>query len=305
MKPSPAFAALFLLVVCALTPANAATPIAPPPASTPIVIGTSYKLRSSVLGDVREINVRLPSRYAKGREHFDVLYVIDGALAQDFEHIAGLAHLGELSGTYSSLIVVGIETKRRTAELTSPMADPRYRSAFPDGGGAERFRSFIAKEVIPFVEARFRTGKRRALIGESLAGFFVVDTLLKRPDMFNDYIAVSPSLWWDDRALASQAESLVRARPLVDRRLYLAVGDEGGTMQRAVDSLVATLRKSTPKGFELRYSDKSASETHSTIYHGAALEALRWLYAAPPYDYGPTPWFMIEGASPPARKTGS
>jgi hypothetical protein len=273
-----------------------------PAAQTVIELGTSFKLPSAILGGTREINVWLPPGYAGGDRRYHVLYLLDGGVDQDFGHIAGLAQLGALSATYETLIVVGIKTENRRAELTAAPAGPRYLQAFPESGHAERFRRHIAEEVIPFVEGRYRTGTRRALIGESLAGYFVIDTLLKRPDLFSDYIAISPSLWWDDRALALQSGALLRKRPPAGKRLFLAVANEGGTMQKAVDTLIANLRTAAPASFEWRYADRSASETHSTIFHIAALEALRWLYAAPPYDYGPTPWFMIEGAAPPPPK---
>jgi hypothetical protein len=86
-----------------------------------------------------------------------------------------------------------------------------------------------------------------------------------------------------------------------DRRLYLTVGDEGGTGQMGMDDLTAALTAHPPAGLKWNFVDRSASETHATIYHGAALDALRRFYARPPYDFGPTPWFMIDGASPPAK----
>lgn len=107
-------------------------------------------------------------------------------------------------------------------------------------------------------------------------------------------------MWWDDRAIARDAAQLLRANNVRDRRLYLAVANEGGTMQDGVDRLRAALA-ADPDRVALTYDDRSATETHPTIYHAAALAALRALYPAPPIDYGPTPWFMIDGASPPAQ----
>ena len=265
----------------------------------PIQAGVSYRLRSHVLGDDREINVWLPPDYSQSEASYTVLYLLDGALDQDFHHIAGLAHLGALSWTYGPLIVVGVQTKDRRAELTPQASDARYLRAFPGSGGAERFREFLETEVLPFVAGRFRTGPRRALMGESLAGLFVVDTLLNQPSLFHDYVAISPSLWWDDRRSLHDAANRLRAFGGTGRRLYLAVADEGGTMQEGVDLLRTALAPSDAETIEWRYSDRSSIATHATIYHSAVEEALRWLYPAPPYDPGPTPWYMIRGAAPP------
>ena len=266
----------------------------------PIQAGTSYSLHSRILGDSREINVWLPMGYDRSQRRYNVVYLLDGALDQDFHHIAGIAHLASLSWTFGPFILVGIQTKQRISELTAPATDARYRQAFPQSGGAGKFRSFVEQEVIPFVEQRFRAGPRRALMGESLAGLFVIDTLLNRPELFNDYIAVSPSLWWDDRRPMRNAAATLAQRDLSGRRLYLAVADEGGTMQQGVDMLHAALAGGFSGEFQIKYSDRSAIATHATVYHSAAEEALRWLYPAPPDEAVQTPWYMIDGASPPA-----
>lgn len=290
----------FLLAACASTEATEAP--AQNVDATPITLGESHTIQSSVLGDAREINVWLPPAYGEEGRRFSVLYVIDGALDQDFVHIAGLGQLGALSWQYEQLIVVGVQTRTRIHELTPPAHDARYQSAFPNSGGAADFRRFLESEVIPFVEGRYHTGPRRAIMGESLAGLFIVDTLLTQPMLFNDYIAISPSMWWDDRALARQSGDLLTRNDVRERRLYLAIANEGGTMQDGVDRFRQALAASSSR-VELHYSNRSAAETHSTIYHGAALDALRTLYPTPPYDYGPTPWYMTDGASPPAPTT--
>lgn len=257
------------------------------------------RVASTVMGDVREINVWTPPGYESGAEVAAVVYLLDGALDQDFHHIAGLGQLASVSWTFGPLIVVGVQTKERQAELTPVPADARHREAFPESGQAERFRRFLEAEVVPFVEARYGRGARRALMGESLAGLFVIDTLLSRPAAFDDYVAVSLSLWWDDRAPMRAAAGRLSAAAPAGRRLYLAMADEGGTMQEGADLLRAAVGALPVDAVELRYADRGAIATHATIYHSAAEEALRWLYPQPPYDTGPTPWYMVDGASPP------
>ena len=285
-----------LALAVAGTPA-AGTPAGATPAGQPVRTATSYQLPSAVLGDSRQINIWVPPDYERSRDRYPVLYLLDGALDQDFNHIAGLAQLASLSWTFGPFIVVGVQTKQRISELTPAASDPRYLAAFPQSGGAERFRRFLEEEVIPFVERRLRTGPRRAIMGESLAGLFVVDTMLDRPQMFHDFVAVSPSLWWDDRRFVRAATAQLDAQRLQGRRLYLAVADEGGTMQDGVGLLRGAIARRAP-ALSVRYSDRSGFATHATIYHGAAEEALRWLYPAPPDNQGSTPWYMIEGRSP-------
>jgi len=290
--------ARYLVHACFLTMCLISPAAAEPVSGVPIVTGRSFNLPSKIMGDSRQVNVWLPSGYGQGGARYSVLYVLDGGLDQDFPHIAGLGQLGELSGTYETLIVVGVQSRKRLLELTPKAHDPRYLRAFPDNGGAPLFRRFLSEEVVPFIDARFRTGPRRALMGESLAGLFVVDTFLESPRAFDDYIAVSPSLWWDERALTRNAPALLAHQEPSERRLYLTMGDEGGTARVGMDELVAALGAHPPRGLTWSFVDRSANETHATIYHSAALDALRKFYGRTPNVTGPAPWFMIEGASP-------
>lgn len=299
-----AIAALVFLAACATPASDAQQANAPPTEGTPITIGTSYTLQSTTLGDDRQINVWVPADYNSAdnaNRRYNVLYVLDGALDQDFQHIAGLGQLGALSWTYEPLIVVGIQTKDRRAELTRRPHDARHAAEFPQAGGARRFQDFIANEVIPFVEARYRTGAGRALMGESLAGLFVVDTFLHRPELFRDFIAISPSLWWDDQHFARHGGHDLEGRAASDRRLYLAIANEGGATQAGMTRFLALLEAAPRGSVTWRYSDRSATETHATIYHAAALDALRWLYAMPEPNYGPTPWYYEESTTPPPQ----
>jgi hypothetical protein len=306
--------ALAGIAVLVLSSGPATAQAAPPqaaaaqPAGEPIILGSSHPLESAALGEPRRVNVRLPASYSVAPDRrYPVLYLLDGGADQDFPHIAGLAQHAEMSGTFDEFIVVGIPTRNRIWELTFPAQDERYRTfyrangrpvEFADGGGSEAFRRHIVEEVIPFVETNYRTNGRRTLIGESLAAFFVVDTLLRQAEPFHDFIAVSPSLWWNREELGDRAEELLRRQDLAGRRLYITLAGEGGTTQRALDKLLASLR--SPAAGQLRwvYVDRRNSEHHGSIYHVAALDALRTLYPRPWRPGSPLPWVHIGEMQP-------
>lgn len=142
------------------------------------------------------------------------------------------------------------------------------------------------------MEANYRTDGRRTLAGESLAAFFVVDTLLKEPKTFSDYIAISPSLWWNREELGNRGAELLRRQDYAGKRLYLTMASEGGTMQRALDKLLAALRTPAAGKLEWTYVDRRDSEHHGSIYHLAALDALRTLYPKPWRPGSPLPWLF-------------
>src|SRR3546814_4452374 len=93
--------------------------------------------------DSPQVNVWLPTGYAESTDRYSVVYLLDGALDQDFHHIAGLAQLGSLSWTFGPIIVIGVQTKNRQTELTPAPEDARYRAAFPESGGTLHFRKFL------------------------------------------------------------------------------------------------------------------------------------------------------------------
>ncbi|MCA1815535.1 MAG: hypothetical protein LC746_03865 [Acidobacteria bacterium] len=129
-------------------------------------------------------------------------------------------------------------------------------------------------ELMPRVKARYRTTDERAIVGESLAGLFAVETLLLEPDLFDTYIAFDPSLWWNDQKLVEGAGARLRARSQTGKTLYLASsGDDTEATQRFAD----VLGKGAPPGLSWHY-EKMPDEKHSTIYHPAALKAFRAVF---------------------------
>ena len=284
------------------TPA-AATPAADDPRSEPAIFGTTHYLPSAIYGMDREINIYVPDIPEWGKGYFadplPVLFLVDGGRDQDFFHIAGLSQLTLVNAERQPMIVVGVRTHDRRPEISPAAEDPRYKAnGFEGWGGSHTFRRHLLEEVRPFVESRHATG-RATLMGESLAGLFVVETFLEAPGSFDDYVAVSPSLWWDDRRLSRQAPERLASHGSSDRRLYLTMADEGGTMQLGLDELLVAL-SAHPDTVDVRYVDRSGEDTHGTIYHHAARDALTWLHGIPAGPYGETPWYLVEGGQPDA-----
>lgn len=304
----------FLLCVCFATYAK------PLPISahqideqSAIVLGQSYLLETSNTERPIEINVYLPDSYDKTDSSVDqsnqaqetqypVLYLIDGGKDQDFKQIAGLGALASINPyIFQEFIVVGIKTQNRRFELTSLNLDKRYDRPAGYLGGADQFRSKIKNVILPFIEGQFKTSSKKIVVGESLAGLFISETLLKTPDLFTDYIAISPSLWYDDRQLAKQASEFLKKHDDSTRNLYITMANEGGTMQKGLDEMLEAIKKSGLKNLKTRYVDRRDNEFHWTIYHDAVSDALRWILPNPGPEYADEelPWYLIDGANPP------
>lgn len=242
--------------------------------AVPLVIGETFTVESRALGETRRINVYLPPGYAdSAAARFPVLYMPDGGIAEDFLHVAGLVQVSVGNGTMRPFVLVGIENTQRRRDMTGPTRNEEDRKIAPRVGGSAAFRAFIRRELMPQVRARYRTTDETAIVGESLAGLFVVETLLKEPDLFDTYIAFDPSLWWNDQGLVGGAAEDLRRLPKRPKTLYLASSGEEmtpGTMRRFAE----VLARSAPP--ELRWHhEPMPDELHSTIYHPAALRAFR------------------------------
>jgi predicted alpha/beta superfamily hydrolase len=243
----------------------------------PLVIGETFTISSKVLGEVRRINVYAPPGYAASPDvRLPVLYMPDGGVGEDFLHVAGLVQVSVGNGTMRPFLLVGIENTERRRDMTGPTEVAEDRKIAPRVGGSAAFRAFIRDELMPAVRARYRTTDETAIVGESLAGLFVVETLLLEPDLFDSYIAFDPSLWWNGARLVGEAGERLRARPLAGKTLYLASSAEP-ELAALARRLASALEGGAFPGLAWRH-EPMPGERHSTIYHPAALRAFRVLF---------------------------
>jgi predicted alpha/beta superfamily hydrolase len=268
--PKAFFGLLYLGLLLVAAPGAGAQAL---PAATPLCIGETFVVQSKVLGETRRLNVYVPPVYRDSATiRLPVLYMPDGGLAEDFLHMAGLVQVLVGNGTMRPFILVGIENTQRRRDLTGPTTNAEDRKIAPHVGGSAAFRQFIRRELMPAVRQRYRTTAETALVGESLAGLFTVETLLLEPDLFDTYLAFDPSLWWNSGWLAGQAAGILAAYHGPAKTLYLATSSQGDT---AATARLASLSRALPQGKITAYYEPMPAETHATIYHPAALRGFR------------------------------
>lgn len=250
--------------------------------ATPLVIGETFTINSKILNEMRCINVYIPASYKDSPDtKIPVLYMPDGGIAEDFLHVAGLVQVSTGNQTMRPFLLVGIENTERRRDMTGPTENEQDKKIAPRTGGSEAFRKFLRNELMPEVKLRYRTTNETAIVGESLAGLFVMETFFLEPDLFDTYIALDPSLWWNNQKLIKSADKQLQARPKLEKKLYFASSDEK-TIAEYTQQLAETLSKYSPQTLIWHY-DKMPEEKHSTIYHPAALKAFRMLFKpAPP-----------------------
>ncbi|MBF9220126.1 alpha/beta hydrolase [Hymenobacter ruricola] len=273
-----------LLMLLSLSGLSAAHAQAPGPGSeaAPLVMGQTFTIASKALGETRRINVYLPDGYAETPAlRLPVLYMPDGGMKEDFLHVAGLVQVSVGNGTMRPFILVGIENTERRRDLTGPTTNEKDKKIAPRVGGSAAYRQFIREELMPAVKKRYRTTAETAIVGESLAGLFVVETLLLEPELFNTYLAFDPSLWWNNGQLAKEAAKspLLQAKAGPPKTVFLATSRDG---EPDVMNQLAKLLNSKPGGTITCQYEAMPQETHATIYHPAALKAFRLVFKPAP-----------------------
>lgn len=235
----------------------------------PIPPHESFMLQSKAVREARRINVYLPpaAEGSAGRR-FPVLYMPDGGLEEDFPHVVNTMDSLLKAGSIRPFIVVGIENTERRRDMTGPTSVATDSAIAPRVGGSAAFRAFIRDELMPEIRARYPTADETAIVGESLAGLFIMETFLTEPGMFDRYIVMSPSLWWNNYALSRSAEARLAGMAGLRRTLYLTVANEENIAPQA-DTLAALLRRKAPADLTLYYEPRPDQE-HSTIYRASS-----------------------------------
>ncbi len=264
----------------AIALASAAAVRAQEPAT--LCYGEVAHLDSKALDEDRRLNILLPAGYAdsgSATARYPVVYLLDGSAHEDYLHVAGLVDFFATYGVVPPSIVVGISNVDRRRDFTRPSASAEDRKTSPTSGGADRFVAFLESDLLPWVDARYRTTAGRTLIGQSFGGLLATQILLEKPALFTQYIIVSPSLWWDGEALLHGATQRVAAHPAPDRAVYLSVAREGAEMTAADTRLAAMLRDAHWPGLRVKL-DTLPDETHATSLHISVYNGLKFLNSA-------------------------
>ncbi|MBK0404506.1 alpha/beta hydrolase [Adhaeribacter sp. BT258] len=237
-------------------------------------IGETLTFRSPILNEDREINVYLPEGYAaNGPEKYPVIYLLDGSRDEDFIHVAGLVQFGSFPWIQMlpPTIVVGISNVNRKRDYTFPTTVVKDKADFPTTGSSEKFIRFLEQELQPFVNRQYLTNNSKTIIGQSLGGLLATEILFKRPDLFDQYIIVSPSLWWDNESLLK-----VKPHPQATRKaIYIAVGKEGEVMERTAKELYEKLKPQHKAPLHYTFL---AEQDHGDALHLGVYKAFEQLF---------------------------
>lgn len=235
-------------------------------------LGVVRQLYSVELNETRTLNIYLPEGYHKDSS-YPVIYLLDGSADEDFIHVAGLVQFYNFPwvNVLPKSIVVGIANVDRRRDFTFPSRIIEDIKEFPTTGGSEKFIRFIEKELQPYINQLFKTTGSNMIIGQSLGGLLATEILLKKPELFSQYVIVSPSLWWDNESLLKTKVEALNKKISI----YIAVGKEGKIMEDDAKALNDLLKTKLTNGIiQFEYI---SNKQHGNIFHQAIANAFEFL----------------------------
>lgn len=278
---------IILLAVCSLSLQLYAQTEITANNKKPIVIGEQVEIRSEIFNESRTLNIYLPLGYSdKSKDIYDVVYVFDGSLDEDFIHTVGLVQYYNFPwiDVIPNSIVVGIGTIDRRRDFTYPTTIEEHQEIYPTSGKSDMFMSFIEKELQPFIESNYKVSDSKTIIGGSMGGLISTEILLKRPTLFNKYVIVSPSLWWDNGSLLKVDSEILKKGFDQKTEVYIGVGKEGvaplgieRVMEVDANLLAEKIRETESENVKV-YFDYLPSRDHATVVHQAVSNAFELIY---------------------------
>src|ERR1700752_152969 len=243
-------------------------------------IGTVKRLpiKSAVLGEERLVLVRTPVGYETNKVSYPVLYMSDGD--SHINHTSSSIEFLTQNGRMSDLIVVGVTNTDRTRDLTPVKSTTKNAAGelqFPTSGGADNFLKFFETELIPEIEKQYRVQPYRIFAGHSLGGLFAIHAMITKPGLFNSYVAVSPSLQWENGEELKRVGDFLKNQKELKLTLFASIGNETGGISESFDSFKDLLSKTNIKDFTWQ-AERFADEDHGSVVLRSHYFGLRKVY---------------------------
>lgn len=241
-------------------------------------IGESFEFRSKVMAEDRTINVYLPASYKEsGEKRYPVIYLLDGSVDEDFIHVAGLVQFGSFPWIemLPESIVIGIGNVDRKRDFTYPSNNEKDQEMLPTSGGSKKFVEMLESELQPLVERSYRTTKTNTLIGQSLGGLLAAEVFFKQSDLFDNFIIISPSIWWDDESLLKLDFPKLSSA----KSVYVGVGNEGEEMERYARELFEKIDQQPDENLAVRFHAFPELD-HGDTLHLALYDAFEKIFAS-------------------------
>ncbi|WP_299547112.1 alpha/beta hydrolase-fold protein [Seonamhaeicola sp.] len=191
-----------------------------------IPLGNKFTIHSDILNEDRVCFINLPDTYNNPphtEKKYPVLILLDGYTF--FKTATGIIHLmsSDRNRNYfmPETITVAIENVDRERDFTVTKLKTKRVNTM---GGGRRFLNFIEKELIPYIDKHYRTEPHRTLVGHSLGGLLTLNAYMDAHSIFDKYLSIDPSLWWDEKTMQNKVDSI--SPECFNKRLYIATANQ-------------------------------------------------------------------------------
>lgn len=261
---------------------------APRRAERQIVIGTMQSITSDILQEKREYWVYLPPSYKQSSSYtaYPTLYLLDGKKL--FHQVTGVLKQMSADATpqIPEMIVVGIVSQHRVRDSSPTRSligyEGKPESALAASGGASEFLQFIEQELIPHIDETYRTGEYRLFAGYSFTGLPVLHALYTRPQLFSAYLAIDPSIWWDDAVMLRHLPEFTNDAELLHKTLFLATTDRVPVSiwpdTNYVILFAERLQSAEVEGLRFGFKQYGSEENHHTMPLISFYDGLKYVF---------------------------
>lgn len=185
-------------------------------------IYNSVKIHSTLLDEDRELLIHVPEGYDKSEKKYPVIYLLDGKRHFSHARLAESILKGESLMPQSIIVAIPNNRGTRTRDLRSDK---------------DKFLNFINKEVMSYVSNNYRVSEIKTLFGHSLAGYFVLNTLVEHPEIFDNYIAASPVIQVGDSELINKYKILTSQSFKNNKSLYMTITSQNAEGAAATNAM--------------------------------------------------------------------
>ena len=234
----------------------------------------SSRVYSTVLKEYRDLSILLPNGYENTYHSYPVIYLLDAE--KNFD--VGIEALSFMMDNHfiPPHIVVGITNTDRFRDMT-PVDSVLNKTIFPTRGGADNFIKSLEVDIFPFVASKFRASSRRLVMGHNYSGLFVVHTFINKPELFDRYLAFSPILWWNNKAIVNDMEKFLSERHSLRKHFFMSFAKEAKNMLEACTSLTKVIVTKSPDDLNWNY-EWMPDEDHYSLYRKSLMKGMETIF---------------------------
>jgi predicted alpha/beta superfamily hydrolase len=194
---------------------------------------TSAKwIESKIVGDKYLIQCYIPEQKSIPIDSLPIVFVLDADMT--FGLVYDIVRWLRWGREIPYVAVIGISYgtgqadwwKKRSRDFTESKDATKHWGDWPLAGGAANFKGFIEKELFPFIENEYNLkGDVKTIIGLSFGGQFCTDLLFSKPELFDNYIILGPSLLWNDKELFKQESKYFEKNKILKAHVCTSIGN--------------------------------------------------------------------------------